>query len=54
MISYLRTSSESNQEIQIKGRYNKEDNKIFIQSLKLGNLEERFLNAEMAVLKLAK
>ena len=36
---FLKTSSESNQEIQVKGLYNKSDNVISVHSLKLGNLE---------------
>ncbi len=36
----LQTSSETNQEIQVKGVYNKSDKSIFMHSLKLGNLEE--------------
>ena len=39
----LQTSSEANQEIQVEGVYNKSDKRIYMYSLKLGNLEEIFL-----------
>jgi hypothetical protein len=39
-LCYLQASSESNQEIQVKGVYYKEDCQLDIHSLKLGNLEE--------------
>ncbi len=42
-IRYLKLSSESNKQIQVKGLLNKSDNTIYMHSLKLGNLEEVFL-----------
>ena len=47
VLRYLKTSSESNQEIQVKGVYSKGDCKLEVQSLKLGNLEEIFFDIEL-------
>ena len=38
-IRYLKLSSESNKQIQVKGLLNKSANTIYMHSLKLGNLE---------------
>lgn len=47
VLRYLKTSSESNQEIQVIGLYHKSDNVISVHSLKLGNLEEIILPTKL-------
>ena len=49
VMHYLQASSESNQEIQVKGLYNKSGKEISVQSFKLGNLEEICLPTKLII-----